>query len=127
MNDEKYKILIEQIKEKQPVLTDPQKLTADIMSSVQSPQTSKTGIRFLEIISWASSVAAVLLLALFITEHPTSAESAIRTEWGTPNYASSTQFETKSDSQENIRSVVKFKLERQKERESFYSKLASRY
>ncbi|MFV0536194.1 MAG: hypothetical protein ACK5M3_02355 [Dysgonomonas sp.] len=126
MNDEKYKILIKQIKEKEPVLTDPQKLTADIMSSVQSTGVKKIGTRFLMIISWASSVAAILLLALLITEKSVSAESPVQSEWSVPNYVSLAQIETKADSRNNIRSVIQFKLERQKERESFYSKLASK-
>lgn len=127
MNDEKYKILIEQIKEIQPVMANPQKLTADIMSSVQSTGVKKTGTRFLMIISWASSVAAVLLLALFITEKSASVESPVQSKWSVPNYASLEQIEVEADSQDNIKSVVRFKAERQKERESFYSKLANKY
>ncbi|MDR1091316.1 MAG: hypothetical protein LBL79_09595 [Prevotella sp.] len=127
MNEEKYKNIIDQIKGKQPVISDPQKLTAGIMSSIQPDQGKKPCVRFLEILSWASSVAVIFLLGLFITEKPVSAKSPVQVDWKAPDYTSALQFEANSDTRDNIESIIRFKSERQRKRQFFYSKLAGRY
>jgi hypothetical protein len=127
MTEEKYKSIIDRIRDKQPLMTNPQKLAADIMSSIQSEQRKKPRTRFFEILSWASSAAAIFLLVLFITEKSASAESPVQGDRKAPCYVSAMRLKNNYGTPDNIKSIIKFKSEQQKKRQTFYSELASRY
>ncbi|MDL2212883.1 hypothetical protein LJC21_01235 [Bacteroides sp. OttesenSCG-928-E20] len=67
--DETYNRLVEQIKKTPPTLSNPQKLTADIIGCIeQLPQRRKHTSYKLNFAGWLSVVAAVFLLCLFVNE-----------------------------------------------------------
>ena len=84
---DRYTEWIEQIKMFQPKIADPQKLILKTMQSVECLSKKKERNKTLIIVSWVSSIAASVLIALFLFEQfapSTNVEytsSKIRPDW----------------------------------------------
>lgn len=120
MNDEQYNELVGLLKAQQPCLTDPQKLTSDIMAMVNSSPKKSESVGLLRVVAWVSSIAALLLLGLFLYELPNSFDDLNRNNAVLPSYVSSMQLEN-AEPLDQINIIVRLKQERHKERELFYS------
>jgi hypothetical protein len=69
MNNEKYNELIDRIKGIQPQMNDPQGFTTKTMQRIEFESNKKTPYALLRVITIASSIAASLLIGLFLFEH----------------------------------------------------------
>ena len=68
MNNDPYTELVNQVKNLQPKIIDSQRLTSNIMQNIEKVDSPNKYRRVLTIISWSSSIAASLLIALFLFE-----------------------------------------------------------
>ncbi|MDR0205745.1 MAG: hypothetical protein LBI45_00565 [Bacteroidales bacterium] len=68
MNNDLYIELTNKIKNLQPKISDSQILTANIMHNVERLKHKNKYYRILTVTSWSSSIAASLLIALFLFE-----------------------------------------------------------
>jgi hypothetical protein len=123
MNNEndKYTALISQIKATQVSIPDPQKLTLQMMQRIENlPQ--KRNNKTLLFVSWASSIAASLLIGLFVFEQFTLSNN---TENRTSAYISSAYeksvFMDKSTTLADLNTWMQLKKERQKKQETINS------
>lgn len=67
--DKAYERLIKQIKSHDPVLPNPDELTAGIMENISGlPQNKKSKSRIIQITGWISTVAASLLICFLVSE-----------------------------------------------------------
>jgi len=66
--EDKYTEIIAQIKALQPQISDPQRLISKTMDSVEMLSKKKKGNKILTVISLASSIAASVLIGLFLFE-----------------------------------------------------------
>ena len=79
--DKKYEEWLTEIKNKQPILENPEELTAAILNKITDNAPKKKKIRYL-VGAWISGTAATLLLFLFINDacfppSPSEAETAL--------------------------------------------------
>ena len=65
--DKKYEEWLTEIKNKQPILENPEELTAAILNKITDNAPKKKKIRYL-VGAWISGTAATLLLFLFIND-----------------------------------------------------------
>lgn len=65
-NENRYEQIVGRIRESQPVLANPDKLTTAIMNKIESLPKQKTGYRLLQTTGMISGVAACLLICLFV-------------------------------------------------------------
>lgn len=104
---------------------DPQQLTETILSGVEKlPQERKTN-RFLLFASWGTSIAAILLVGLFVVERVAlpsyeEAPSSIPLISVTTVPVSYDDSLEQMDMQERISYIMQQKKERAKERQTFY-------
>lgn len=123
--DQKYNELIALIKANKPALDHPEILTSEIMSAVGKLPLKAKSSRSLKFISWVSSVAAVLLVGLFLSERSVSTVPSTQ-DIHISTYGSSFATEVSSENGNTlnmIHDVVKEKREFNKRRESFYVNL----
>lgn len=66
--DRKYEEWLRELKAKQPVLTNPQQLTTDILQRVSASNRKSSRKRLYSFGSWLSGIAATLLLCFLLTE-----------------------------------------------------------
>ena len=66
--DKKYEEWLNEVRNRQPVLTNPEQLTADILKRASDISRSKTKNQIRLIGSWVTGIAATILLCLLITE-----------------------------------------------------------
>lgn len=67
--DKQYEAWLSELKNKQPILKNPEELTTAILNSISpSPSRSKHGRRKFLIGAWLSGLAAAVLLLLFIND-----------------------------------------------------------
>ena len=129
MNNEnsKYTELIDRIKTTQVKFSHPQKLSSKIMLDVEFLSKKKTDSKILRVVSLISSIAAVLLIGLFVFEQFLS--SANMEKHKRSNIAAvyvlyavnkNTHIE-KSTALNEFNKLIQMKKERQKKRQTFYS------
>ena len=66
--EDKYTEIIDRIKVLQPQISDPQRLISKTMDSVEMLSKKKKGNKILTVLSFASSIAASVLIGLFLFE-----------------------------------------------------------
>jgi len=66
--EDKYTEIIDQIKALQPQIADPQRLISKTMNRVEMLSKKKRGNKVLAVLSFASSIAASVLIGLFLFE-----------------------------------------------------------
>ncbi len=121
-NDEqKYDTLIARIRNTTPRLSDPQRLTADIMTSVEKLSQPPKPSRALRSITWISSVAALFFMGLFLTEHSISTPTSVQ-HTATLNYISYSP----TDKAHFVTSV-KEKRETRERTKTFYKNMITKY
>lgn len=121
--DEKYKKLIDNIKSKKPELDTPQNLTSEILSAIEMLPKKQVPNRYLRIVSWTSSVAAVFLLGLFLSERSTPIASPSQKTY---NYPLMSQINIEDVSKiDKLNEIVREKIKLRKERESFYANIST--
>jgi hypothetical protein len=132
MIDKKYAEIIGKIKELQPSISDPQKLTSKTMNSIELLSKKKNHSQMLTIISWISSIAASFLVGLFLFEYFLSYEnveyknSKISTNYYIPVYEINMDNE-RSIGWSEINQIILHKNDRQKKLLSFYSNLINKH
>jgi hypothetical protein len=67
--NEKYNRIIAQINDLQPVISNKEKQFAAIMQTVEKTLQKKNHLKPLILVSWSSSVAAAILIGLFLFEY----------------------------------------------------------
>jgi hypothetical protein len=120
MNTEKdiYSELINRIKVSQPTISDPQGLTSATMQRIEHLSKKKNDSKILHIMSLTSSIAASLLIGLFVFEQftpPTNTET--NTSTAMPVYNVSIC---------SINDYIEF-MQIKKERQKLYSNLINKY
>ena len=66
--NEKYTALINRIKAEQAQIPDTQRLTQQTMQRIENLPQKKTSNKMFQFVSWTSSIAASLLIGLFVLE-----------------------------------------------------------
>lgn len=130
--DQKYNELIRRIKTLKPALDDPGVLTSNILSAVEKlsdkPKINMT-FMVLRAVSWVSSIAAVLLLGIFLEGQFTPIVPPTQ-KTNVSNYGSYSL--TGGDIEEGgtldkINGIVREKRKLKKERKFFYANIANKY
>jgi hypothetical protein len=124
MKNEKYMELLDQIKVLQPTIVDSERLTANIMQSIEKMPQKRIRKQTLTVVSWTSSIAASLLIGLFLFEQvmiPTSNE--LKT-LALPVYSRTVLCKNinieKQTTLTNFNDWIDLKKERQKRQQAFY-------
>jgi hypothetical protein len=119
---DKYTELIERIKATQAKISDPQKLTLKTMHSIELSLQKKSNNKTLSIVSWASSIAASLLIGLFVFEQLTApTEMAFTSSKIMPVYISEDNNMEKPTTINDFKQLLNNKIERQKKQQNFNS------
>ena len=121
--DQKYEMMINKVKEIK--IECPESLTSDIMTSINRiPKKENIGM-LLNLAYWASSVAAILLLALFVEQYFYTPKSNITQSQ--VYFCSYTETMTQKDAFDRINNIIKEKKELQDCRKKFYNNFVSHH
>lgn len=127
--DQKYEEILNRIKTQSPTLHDPQGLSAEIMSTVRrTPNQGKTN-EVLKRVAMISSVAATLLLGLFMTQHTTQkTANAYRTDVSNySNYSEATIKGKEENTLEIVNRMIRERKEWDKKQATLYERISNRY
>ena len=131
-SDQKYDDLINRIKTVRPTLSDPQGLSAEIMSVIgELPDRTKPN-RALKIVALGSSVAAILLFGVFLSEYSIPQTTPYTKQINTSNNTFLPSIDINSDrGKENLydtlNDIVREKREQREAREIFYETIINRH
>jgi hypothetical protein len=128
--NEKYEEIVAHIQTLQPIIPDPERLTAKIMQRIEKVPQKKSPNKTLLIVSWTTSIAASFLIGLFLFE-----QFALPTN---PKFMSSNlpDIYTHSFLHKNTKTAttltdfndwIRVKTERQKRQQAFYSSVITKY
>jgi hypothetical protein len=121
--DQKYEMMINKVKEIK--IECPESLTSDIMTSInRTPKKENKGMLF-NLVCWASSVAAILLLGLFVEQYFYTPKSNITQSQ--VYFYSYTEPMTQKEAFDRINNIIKEKKELQDCRKKFYNNLVSNH
>ena len=134
MNNEndKYIELIRQLKAAQVTLPNPQKLTSRTMLSIEAMSKKKSYIKPLTVIFWTSSIAAALLIGLFLPRKFFSSTNVEHKNLNvSPNYnlpvVGNNIYSEKSTVFNEFNRLIQLKKERQEAQRSFYLTLINKH
>ena len=121
--DQKYEMMINKVKEIK--IECPKSLTSDIMTSInRTPKKEDKGMLF-NLVCWTSSVAAILLLGLFVEQYFYTPKSNITQSQ--VYFYSYTEPMTQKEAFDRINNIIKEKKELQDCRKKFYNNLVSNH
>jgi hypothetical protein len=128
--NEKYAEIVAQIKRMQPIIPDTERLTTDIMQRIEGSSQKKTPNKTLTIVSWTTSIAASILIGLFLFEQFTLPTNSKLTNSKLPdNYIHS--FLHKNVETEtaitDFNDWIRVKMERQKRQQALYSNIINKH
>ena len=130
--DQKYDNLINRIKTTSPPLSDPQELSTEIMSIIgKLPNRPKTSI-VLKSIALTSSIAATLLLGVFLSEHLIAPAAPYTEQINISNNTLYSPVDFNSDrdndnSLSHLNNIIREKREQREARETFYATIINKY
>jgi hypothetical protein len=134
MNNEtkKYEELVKQIKATPPVMADPEKLTARILQRIENTPQKKNRNKTLAGVSWVTSIAASLLIGLFLFEQLTTStnrehqNAKISDRYFSLVLDKNRNIE-KQNTLTNFNDWLRIKKERQKKQQAFYSSIINKH
>ena len=127
--DRKYEKMLNRIKAQSPAPNDPQGLSDEIMSAVRrTPNQGKTN-EVLKRVAMVSSVAATLLLGLFMTQH-TTPKTVNPSETNVSSYSSYSEATIngkEGSTLEIVNQMIKERKEWNKKQSALYEGISNRY
>src|SRR5574344_1837979 len=121
--DQKYEMMINKVKEIK--IECPESLTSDIMTSInRTPKKEDKGMLF-NLVCWASSVAAILLLGLCVEQYFYTPKSNITQSQ--VYFYSYTEPKTQKKAFDRINNIINEKKELQDCRKKFYNNLVTNH
>ncbi|MFV0398615.1 MAG: hypothetical protein ACK5JU_11480 [Bacteroidales bacterium] len=127
--DRKYEKMLNRIKVQSPAPNDPQGLSDEIMSAVRrTPNQGKTN-EVLKRVAMVSSVAATLLLGLFMTQH-TTPKTVNTSETNVSSYSSYSEATIngkEGSTLEIVNQMIKERKEWNKKQAALYKGISNRY
>lgn len=127
--DRKYEEMLNRIKAQSPVPNDPQGLSDEIMSEVRrTPNQGKTN-EALKRVAMVSSVAATLLLGLFMTQH-TTPKTVHPSETNVSSYSSYSEATIngkEGSTLEIVNQMIKERKEWNKKQAALYKGISNKY
>jgi len=129
---DKYAELIDRIKVWQPQISDPQRLISRTMDSVETLSKKKRGNKILAVISLASSIAASILIGLFLFETflPLKSEelksSKVASVYAAPALMENMNIE-KPKTLSEFNKILSIKKQRRQEQRALYLSLIDKY
>jgi hypothetical protein len=127
--DRKYNELIGRIKAGKPEPDDSQLLISEILSAIHELEDKPKSFGLLKYISWVSSVAAVLLLGLFLDEICEPIASPVQ-KLSASNYHFPSLIEQDIEEDSLMNEISRIVIERrelQKKRETFYMNIVNKH
>ena len=123
----KYEELIEQIKSSQPVIYNSERLTFNILQTIEKIPQKKSENKVLTIVAWATSIAASLLIGLLIFDQLTILESRNHQSSKIPEtYLGAASIEKKTELT-NFNDWFCIKKTEQKKQQALYSNIMNYY
>lgn len=127
--DRKYEKMLNRIKAQSPAPNDPQGLSDEIMSAVRrTPNQGKTN-EVLKRVAMVSSVAATLLLGLFMTQHttPKTVNTSETNVLSYSSYSEATINGKEGSTLEIVNQMIKERKEWNKKQAALYKGISNRY
>lgn len=127
--DRKYEEMLNRIKAQSPVPNDPKGLSDEIMSAVRrTPNQGKTN-EALKRVAMVSSVAATLLLGLFMTQHttPKTVNTSETNVLSYSSYSEATINGKEGSTLEIVNQMIKERKEWNKKQAALYEGISNRY
>lgn len=127
--DRKYEEMLNRIKTQSPAPNNPQGLSDEIMSAVRrTPNQGKTN-EVLKRVAMISSVAATLLLGLFMTQHttPRTVNTSETNVLSYSSYSEATINGKEGSTLEIVNQMIKERKEWNKKQAALYKGISNRY
>ena len=123
MNEKgKYTELMNQIKATQPKISDPQRLSSETMQRIEKLPQKKDNNKRLTLVSWTSSIAASLLIGLFVFEQFAVPTRSKFISYATPSdyifYISEINNMKKQTTMNDFKHLLNSKIDRQKKQQT---------
>ena len=123
----KYEELMAQIKSTQPVIFDAERLTANILQKIEKVPQKKSKNKMLSIATWISSIAASVLIGLFLFEQFMIPTNNNHQSSNIPEIYLSAGFNEKQTVLTDFNDWFRTKKEHQKKQQAFYSSIINHY
>jgi hypothetical protein len=123
----KYEELMAQIKSTQPVIFDAERLTDNIKQKIEKVPQKKSKNKMLSIATWTSSIAASVLIGLFLFEQFMIPTNNNHQSSNIPEIYLSAGFNEKQTVLTDFNDWFRTKKEHQKKQQPFYSSIINHY
>lgn len=132
MKNEQYNELVNQVKNLQPRIVDSQRLTSTIMQHIERVNHSNKYHRILTIVSWSSSIAALLLIALFLFEQFFPQDTTKYENYKILSISNTNVYTINANLEENVNfsdfnRFLRIKKERQEKQRRLYSNFINKH
>ena len=119
--NEKYTELVEHIKRLQPVISDTEVFASKILQHIEDVPQKKFYSKTLTIVSWSSSIAASLLIGLFLFEYFKQPTTTGHTTCKRPSIYTHFNINDGNQTLTDFNDWIHIKKERQKREQAYYS------
>ena len=123
----KYEELIAQIKSTQPVIFDAERLTDHILQKIEQMPQKKSQSKMLSIVTWTSSIAASVLIGLFLFEQFMIPSNNNHQSSNIPEISLNSFFYEKQTVLTDFNDWFRIKKEQQKKQQALYASIMNHY